>query len=225
MRCLTAIEWQLADGQGITEAIASMRRYSHPLAKSVIVVAPGFVTDRHPAKADGFTRLPRSRLIGMLQFDATAFRWAAGAPLMVMVRLVPRRIERRPNRRKLQCRNLMCAVLRLSTELISARTSSSWFGLGSDGVPAQKVRFRRDPPLQFFERAAPAIVGMDSCAGSQWTTRKIQALGHKVRLIPAQFVKPYVKLKKNDIIDTEAIAEAVTRPTMRLATLKSEEQA
>lgn len=98
-------------------------------------------------------------------------------------------------------------------------------GLGSDGVPIQKVRFRRDTLLQFFERAAPAIVGMESCAGSQWIARKIQKLGHKVRLIPAQFVKPYVKSNKTDIIDPEAIAEAATRPTMRFAALKSEEQA
>ncbi len=98
-------------------------------------------------------------------------------------------------------------------------------GLGSDGVPVQKVRFRRDTLLQFFERPAPAIVGMESCAGSQWIARKIQALGHKVRLIPAQFVKPYVKSNKSDIIDAEAIAEAATRPTMRFAALKSEEQA
>lgn len=98
-------------------------------------------------------------------------------------------------------------------------------GLGSDGVPVQKVRFRRDTLLQFFARAAPAIVGMESCAGSQWIARKIQALGHKVRLIPAQFVKPYVKSNKSDVIDAEAIAEAATRPTMRFAALKSEEQA
>ncbi|KIV66971.1 putative transposase [Rhizobium sp. UR51a] len=98
-------------------------------------------------------------------------------------------------------------------------------GLGSDGVPVQKVRFRRDTLLQFFERAAPAIVGMESCAGSQWIARKMQAFGHKVRLIPAQFVKPYVKSNKSDIIDAEAIAEAATRPTMRFAALKSEEQA
>lgn len=98
-------------------------------------------------------------------------------------------------------------------------------GLGSDGVPVQKVRFRRDTLLQFFERAAPAVVGMESCAGSQWIARKIQAFGHKVRLIPAQFVKPYVKSNKSDIIDAEAIAEAATRPTMRFAALKSEEQA
>ncbi|WP_246753562.1 IS110 family transposase [Agrobacterium sp. OT33] len=98
-------------------------------------------------------------------------------------------------------------------------------GLRSDGVPVQRVRFRRDTLLQFFERAAPAIVGMEACAGSQWIACKIQALGHKVRLIPAQFVKPYVKSNKSDIIDAEAIAEAATRPTMRFAALKSKEQA
>ncbi len=97
--------------------------------------------------------------------------------------------------------------------------------LGSDGEPVQKVRLRSDTLLQFFEREAPAIVGMESCAGSQWIARKIQALGHRVRLIPAQFVKPYVKSNKTDIIDEEAIAEAATRPTMRFATPKSAEQA
>lgn len=66
---------------------------------------------------------------------------------------------------------------------------------------------------------------MESCGGSQWIARRLQALGHKVRLIPAQFVKPYVKSNKSDIIDAEAIAEAATRPTMRFAAIKSEEQA
>ncbi|ASY65961.1 transposase (plasmid) [Sinorhizobium sojae CCBAU 05684] len=65
---------------------------------------------------------------------------------------------------------------------------------------------------------------MESCAGSQWLARKIQALGHKVRLIPAQFVKPYVKSNKNGIIDAEAIAEATTRPTMRFAKVKTTDQ-
>jgi transposase len=97
-------------------------------------------------------------------------------------------------------------------------------GLGSDGQPVQRVRFRRDTLLKFFERAAPTAVGMESCAGSQWIARKLQALGHEVRLIPAQFVKPYVKSNKSDIIDAEAIAEAATRPTMRFAAIKTEEQ-
>jgi transposase len=61
-----------------------------------------------------------------------------------------------------------------------------------------------------------ALVGMESCPGSQWLARKLQAPGHTVRIIPAQFVKPYVKSNKNDMVDAAAIAEAVTRPTMRL---------
>jgi len=87
--------------------------------------------------------------------------------------------------------------------------------LDSGGEPVQRTRFRRDTVLQFFERVPPAIVGMEPCAGSQWIARRLQALGHKVRLIPAQFVKPYVKSNTSDIIDAEAIAEAATRPTMR----------
>lgn len=97
-------------------------------------------------------------------------------------------------------------------------------GLSCDGTPVQKVRFRRDTLLQFFTRAEPSVVGMESCAGSQWLARTIQALGHKVRLIPAQFVKPYVKSNKNDIIDAEAIAEAATRPTMRFVAVKEADQ-
>jgi transposase len=65
---------------------------------------------------------------------------------------------------------------------------------------------------------------MEACPGSQWLARKIMAFGHKVRIVPAKFVKPYVKSNKNDIIDAEAIAEAVTRPTMRFVEIRSPEQ-
>jgi transposase len=65
---------------------------------------------------------------------------------------------------------------------------------------------------------------MGACAGSQWLARKIKALGHTVRIVPAQFVKPYVKSNKSDLIDAAAIAEAVTRPTMRFVEVKSPEQ-
>lgn len=97
-------------------------------------------------------------------------------------------------------------------------------GVDCTGKPIQRVRFRRDTLLQFFERAKPAIVGMETCPGSQWLARKIKAFGHTVRIIPAQFVKPYVKSNKNDTLDAEAIAEAVTRPTMRFVDIKSIEQ-
>jgi transposase len=65
---------------------------------------------------------------------------------------------------------------------------------------------------------------MESCPGSQWLARKLQALGHRVRIIPAQFVKPYVKSQKNDTINAAAIAEAVTRPTMQFAAIKNTSQ-
>src|ERR1700710_2865092 len=97
-------------------------------------------------------------------------------------------------------------------------------GLDAGGTPIQKAMFRRDTLLQFFERAGPTLVGMEACPGSQWLARKIAAMGHTVRIIPAQFVKPYVKSNKNDIIDAAAIAEAVTRPTMRFVEVKSPEQ-
>ena len=64
-------------------------------------------------------------------------------------------------------------------------------------------------------------MGMEACPGSQWLARKLKAMGHTVRIMPAQFVKPYVKTNKNDTIDAAAIAEAVTRPTMRFVELKS----
>ena len=63
--------------------------------------------------------------------------------------------------------------------------------------------------------------GMEACPGSHWLSRKLEALGHTVRIIPAQFVKPYVKSNKNDLIDAAAIAEAVTRPTMRYVKTKT----
>lgn len=54
----------------------------------------------------------------------------------------------------------------------------------------QRVKFRRDTLLAFFERAERTIVGMEACPGSQWLARKLQAMGHQVRIVPAQFVKP-----------------------------------
>jgi transposase len=88
----------------------------------------------------------------------------------------------------------------------------------------RRAKFRRETALSFFERADPAIVGMEACPGSQWFAGKLQAIGHTVRIIPAQFVKPYVKSNKSDTIDAAAIAEAVTRPTMRFVEVKTAEQ-
>src|SRR5215468_10982446 len=65
---------------------------------------------------------------------------------------------------------------------------------------------------------------MEACSGSHFLGRALRDQGHDVRLIPAQYVKPYVKTNKSDSIDAEAIAEAVQRPTMRFVPIKSEDQ-
>jgi transposase len=97
-------------------------------------------------------------------------------------------------------------------------------GLDDRGAVIQRVKLRRETLLAFFERAARTVVGMEACPGSQWLARKLQAMGHRARIVPAQFVKPYVKSQKNDTIDAEAIAEAVTRPTMRFTQVRTTEQ-
>ena len=97
-------------------------------------------------------------------------------------------------------------------------------GLDDRGAVVQRVKFRRDTLLAFFDRVDRTIVGMEACPGSQWLARKLQMMGHQVRIVPAQFVKPYVKSQKNDMIDAEAIAEAVTRPTMRFTQVRTPEQ-
>jgi len=97
-------------------------------------------------------------------------------------------------------------------------------GLDERGAVVQRVKFRRDTVLALLSRASPSLVGMDACPGSQWLARKLQVMGHSARIVPAQFVKPFVKSQKNDIIDAEAIAEAVTRQTMCFTQVRTTEQ-
>ena len=78
--------------------------------------------------------------------------------------------------------------------------------------------------LQFTANLKVKLIGMEACGGSHFLGRALQKQGHDIRLIPAQYVKPYVKTNKNDYIDAEAIAEAVGRPRMRFVPVKSEDQ-
>jgi transposase len=92
------------------------------------------------------------------------------------------------------------------------------------GAIIQRAKFRRDTLLAHFAAAPKALVGMEACPGAQWLARKLRELGHDVRILPAQFVKPYVKSNKSDVRDAEAIAEAVTRPTMRSVEIRTTAQ-
>jgi transposase len=78
--------------------------------------------------------------------------------------------------------------------------------------------------LAFFEKLPACLIGIEACASSHHWSRELQALGHKVRLMPPAYVRPYVKRQKNDAADAEAICEAVTRANMRFVETKTPEQ-
>jgi transposase len=106
-------------------------------------------------------------------------------------------------------------------------TSKSVFQLhGVDENEEVVVRraFRRAEMIRFFERIPPALVAIESCGSSHHWARLLQSFGHEVKLIPPQYVKPYVKRGKNDASDAEALYEAVTRPSMRFVLVKSKER-
>lgn len=85
-------------------------------------------------------------------------------------------------------------------------------------------RLSRARMLPFFEKLPRCLIGIEACNTSHHWARELISLGHDVRLMPAQYVKPYVKRGKNDAADAEAICEAVTRPTMRFVAVKTPEQ-
>lgn len=97
-------------------------------------------------------------------------------------------------------------------------------GVTADGAIAFNRSLRRAQVLLFFESLPPCLVGIEACGMSHHWAREIAKLGHEVRLIPPAYVKPYVKRGKSDAIDAEAICEAISRPSMRFAAVKSPEQ-
>ncbi|UEM07108.1 IS110 family transposase (plasmid) [Skermanella rosea] len=97
-------------------------------------------------------------------------------------------------------------------------------GVDAQGKVVVTKRLRRDAVLAFFANLPVCVVGMKACAGSHFWARELARLGHTVRLMAPQYVKPYVKRQKNDRADAEAICEAVQRPSMRFVAVKSEEQ-
>lgn len=97
-------------------------------------------------------------------------------------------------------------------------------GVNEHGKAVLKKQLKRDKVTEFFANLQPCLIGMEACGSSHHWARKLRDLGHDVRLMAPQFVKPYVKTNKNDAADAEAICEAVTRPTMRFVPIKNLEQ-
>ena len=97
-------------------------------------------------------------------------------------------------------------------------------GVDGSGDTVMRRQLRRSQLLPFFKKQRPCLVGMEACATSHHWARQLIELGHDVKLMPARYVKPYVKRNKNDAVDAAAICEAVTRPTMRFVAVKSAQQ-
>ncbi|HDZ2453947.1 TPA: IS110 family transposase [Klebsiella pneumoniae] len=84
--------------------------------------------------------------------------------------------------------------------------------------------FTRDKLIEYLARSPQTTIGMEACPGCHWLAKKAKSFGHTPCIVPAQFVKPFVKSNKNDLIDAEAIAEAISRPTMRTVIPKTTAQ-
>ena len=97
-------------------------------------------------------------------------------------------------------------------------------GVDVDGAVVIRKRISRAKLLEFFATLPACLVGIEACPTAHYWSRRLQALGHTVRLLPPSYVKAYVKRGKNDANDAAAICEAVTRPSMRFVATKSEQQ-
>ena len=97
-------------------------------------------------------------------------------------------------------------------------------GADASGRAVLRRKLQRSEVLAFFKSLSPCLVGIEACGTAHHWAREVAALGHEVRLLPAGYVKPYVKRGKTDAADAEAICEAVTRPSMRAVPVKSAEQ-
>ncbi|MEO8113877.1 MAG: IS110 family transposase [Phenylobacterium sp.] len=97
-------------------------------------------------------------------------------------------------------------------------------GVSASGAVVVQRQLRRGQLLKFFAGQAPALIGLEACGSAHHWGRELTKLGHEVKLMPAAYVKAYVKRGKNDARDAEAACEAVSRPTMRFVPIKSIER-
>src|SRR5262249_15538571 len=139
----------------------------------------------------------------------------------------------------------MAPLRHLSAKLLSDRISSKWepsmseittigldlakhvfqvHAIDSEGTTVLRRRLRRNQVLAFFSRVPRCVVGLEACATARYWARELAALGHEVRLMPAQYVKAYIKRDKHDAADAEANCDADHRPEVRLVTYKAADQ-
>ena len=104
------------------------------------------------------------------------------------------------------------------------KTTFHMVAIGEHGKVVVRKKFSRKQLLAYTANLQSSLIGIEACSGANFIGAALRSQGHEVRLMPAQFVRPYVKSNKNDFIDAEAIAEAVTRENMRFVPIKTDEQ-
>ena len=104
------------------------------------------------------------------------------------------------------------------------KTTFHLVALDQRGKVVSKQKFSRKQLLAYSANLPNSLIGMEACAGAHFLGAALRDQGHDVRLIPAQFVKPFLKSNKNDFLDAEAIAEAVARQNMRFVPIKTDDQ-
>jgi transposase len=97
-------------------------------------------------------------------------------------------------------------------------------GVNAAEEPVLKRQLRRPEVVAFFSKLEPTLIAIEACGGSHYWARTLEALGHRVKLLAPQHVKPYVKRGKNDKADAAALCEAVSRPGMKFVAAKTPEQ-
>ncbi len=114
-----------------------------------------------------------------------------------------------------------------TVSVVGIDIGKNWFhivGLDDRGAIVLRQKWSRGQVEARFANMLPCLVGMEACVGAHHLSRKLKALGHDARLMPAKYVRPYSKGQKNDFKDAEAIAEAVQRPTMKFVATKTADQ-
>jgi hypothetical protein len=104
------------------------------------------------------------------------------------------------------------------------KTTFHLVALGAAGKVLVKKKFTQRQLLTYTANMQTSLIGLEACSGAHFLGRALRKQGHDVRLIAAQFVKPFVKSNKNDFVDAEAIAEAVERKNMRFVPIKTDDQ-
>ncbi len=104
------------------------------------------------------------------------------------------------------------------------KTTFHLVALGDNGKVLIRKKFNQKQLITFTANLQTSLIGMEACSGAHFLGRALRSQGHDVKLIPAQFVKPFVKSNKNDFLDAEAVAEAVERKNMRFVPIKTDDQ-